>query len=257
MKPMLKFIFLFLFHLVLIMPSLILAGTRDEVFSKANTYYQAKDYDNALKTYQQLLSKENPSAELLYNIGNCYFKTGNLGKSVLYYERALKLNPDDEDIGFNLRIANLKTVDKIEPVPPIIYKRWIKSVSEALTMSQWSVAVILWVWLMFVSWSFYLFANSVNGKKTGFVLASIASAFCLISFLFLNENYRIQNRQEYSVVMAASSYVKSAPDERGNDQFILHEGTKVEVLDELGSWKKIRLANGSVGWLKTADVEEI
>jgi len=231
-------------------------GSPDDLFTKANDYYVAKDYDNALKTYQQALN-DNASAAVFFNMGNCYFKMGSLGKSILYYERAARISPDDEDIQFNLKVANLKAVDKIEVVPPIIYKRWIKSLSEALTMSQWSVTVIILAWLMFLAWAAYLFAASIASRKITFALACVVTVLCGISFLFLEGNYRVQTKQKYGVVMAASSYVKSAPDERGNDQFILHEGTKVEVLDELGTWEKIRIANGSVGWLKTADVEII
>src|SRR4029078_8919516 len=110
----------------------------DDLFTKANDYYVNRDYNNALKTYQQALDQGNPSAEILFNMGNCYFKTGHLGQSILHYERAARISPDDEDILYNLKVANLKAVDKIEPVPPIIYKRWIKSLSESLTISQWS-----------------------------------------------------------------------------------------------------------------------
>ena len=255
MKSLLKY--LFVFYCGLLLPALLPANTNDDLFFKANKYYQERDYDNALKTYQQLLANENSSAEILYNIGNCYFKAGSLGKSILYYERASKLNPGDEDISYNLKLASLKTVDKIEPVPAIIYKRWIKSITETLTISQWSIVFIILVWLMFATWGFYLFANTVGGKKTSFTLACVASGLCIISFLFLNETDRIQNVQQYGIVLSASSYVKSSPDERGNDQFILHEGTKVEVLDELGGWKKIRIANGSVGWLKANNIETI
>jgi len=256
MKTLTKFIAPAALYLALFLSSILTAGA-DELFSKANNLYQARDYEQALNIYLQLIKTENPSAELYFNTGNCYFKMGTLGKSVLYYERAAKLKPDDDDIQYNLKIANLKAVDKIEPVPPIIYKRWIKSLSESLTMSQWSVTFIVLVWLLFAAWGCYLFANQVSTRKLTFVLACAVSGLCIISYLFLEENHRVQTRLKYGVVMAASSYVKSAPDERGTDQFILHEGTKVEVLDELAGWEKIRIANGSVGWLKVGDVEKI
>ena len=256
MKTLLKIVAPAALYISLFLSSVLSAGA-DELFSKANNFYQARDYEQALNMYLQTMKAGNPSAELYYNIGNCYFKMGSLGKSILYFERAAKLKPDDDDILYNLKIANLKAVDKIEPVPPIIYKRWIKSLSESLTMSQWSVTFIILVWLLFLAWGCYLFANQVSTRKLTFVLACSVTGLCLVSYLFLEENHRVHTRQKYGVVMTASSYVKSAPDERGNDQFILHEGTKVEVLDELGTWEKIRIANGSVGWLKVGDVEEI
>src|SRR5688572_24247741 len=182
---------------------------------------------------------------------------GLVGKAILFYERAARIQPDDEDIAFNLRLAGLKAVDRIEPVPPIIYKRWFKSVSDALTVSQWSVVLISLVWLAFVDWSFYLLSRTVTARKTAFVVAAAVSGMCLVAFLLLNNTYREANVKQFGVVLSPSSYVKSVPDENGNDQFILHEGTKLEVLDELGEWNKIRIANGSVGWLKKKDFEII
>jgi len=224
---------------------------------KANQYYMDRDYNNALKAYTELLAANQISADILYNIGNCHYNMGQLGKAIVYYERASRLNPDDEDISFNLKLAGLKTVDKIETVPPIIYKRWFQAVSGTLTVSQWSIVLIILIWLGFVAWSWYLFSSTVAGKKTSFVVASALSALCVIVFLFVHETYSEAHTRQYGVVLSASSYVKSAPDERGNDQFILHEGTRLEVLDELGEWKKIRIANGSVGWLKGNSIEVI
>ena len=233
----------------------LLAAT--DIQAQADLYYKDRDYNNALKSYQELLSAERVSSDILYNIGNCHFKMGQLGKAIVFYERAARLNPDDEDIAFNLKLAGLKTVDRIETVPPIIYKRWFQAISGALSVSQWSIVLLVIIWLTFVAWSWYLFSSGIGAKKTSFLLATTLSVLCIVVFLFVNETYSEAHTRQYGVVLSASSYVKSSPDERGNDQFILHEGTRMEVLDELGEWKKIRIANGSVGWLKGADIEII
>ena len=237
--------------------SLLSKDLRADLLDESNQHYMQRDFEDARKGYEELLSKNPTSANLLYNIGNCYYKTGQLGKAVLYYERAARLSPDDEDIEFNLRLASLKTIDRIETVPPIIYKRWFNSVAGALTVSQWSILLIVLVWLAFAAWAYYLFSGTRGGKKTGFILASMVSGLCIIVFLLLNDSYRESSVRQFAVVLSASSYVKSAPDDRGDDQFILHEGTRLEVLDELGEWKKIRIANGSVGWLRGKDIEVI
>src|SRR5437764_593556 len=106
-------------------------------FAKANEYYKKGDYENSIKTYEQLIKQGNSSSEIYFNLGNSYYKTGNIAKSIVNYERALKLNPDDEDINFNLRIAQLKVADKIEPLPEIFYIRWIKSLTEWLPVQAW------------------------------------------------------------------------------------------------------------------------
>src|SRR5262245_11751225 len=149
--------FLALFLGFLLAPGLKAA---EDLQEKANRYYRDRDYNNALKAYEQLLPDPRVSTDVLYNIGNCYYKMGQLGRAVLFYERAARLNPDDEDIAFNLRLAGLKTVDRIEPVPPIIYKRWFQDISGSLTVSQWSVALLVLVWLAFVAWALDLFSKA-------------------------------------------------------------------------------------------------
>jgi tetratricopeptide (TPR) repeat protein len=226
-------------------------------FSRANSLYQSKNYTSALKLYRVIESANEGSSSIYYNIGNCYYKLDSIGKAILYYERALKLNPDDDDINFNLKIASLKTVDKIETVEGIFYARWIRTISSLFGIGQWSVIMIIMIWITFISWGFYVYSQRVVRKKITFILSTLFVLCSLCCFLLLNQNYRNQFIKQNAIVMTSSSYAKSSPDEHGNDQFILHEGTKVEVLDELDGWKKIRIANGSVGWLKGDEIEII
>lgn len=226
-------------------------------FSAGNNYYQQKNYLSALKAYQKLIEGDHVSSVVYYNIGNCYYKLDSLGKAILYYERALKLNPDDEDISFNLKVASLKSVDKIETIQTIFYKRWFIALSNLLSTGQWSAVFLAMIWLTFICWGFYLYSTTTTGKKLSFLASSSLVILSILSFLILHENYQTQFVKQHAIILSASSYAKSAPDDRGNDQFILHEGTKVEVLEEIGTWKKIKIANGSVGWLLSRDIEII
>jgi tetratricopeptide (TPR) repeat protein len=233
------------------------AGSPQDDFIKANELYKHGDYENAVKAYEKMLNEGNTSAEIYFNLGNSYYKLNNVSKSILNYERGLKLAPDDEDINFNLRIAQLKVADKIEPLPEIFYVRWLKSLTAWLPLAAWSTVFLACFWLLFLSAGFYLFAHSSAAKKTAFALILVFMFLSLSSFLVARESHRSTATNIHAVIASASVYVKSSPDEKGNDLFILHEGTKVNVLDELGEWKKIRIANGTVGWLKVHDIEVI
>jgi tetratricopeptide (TPR) repeat protein len=231
-------------------------GPQDN-FISANELYKHGDYENAIKAYEKMLNEGNLSADIYFNLGNSYYKTGNVSKSIVNYERALKLTPDDEDINFNLRIAQLKVADKIEPLPEIFYVRWLKALTAELPLSTWSTIFLACFWLLFIAAAVYLFATSSAGKKAAFTFILIFMFLSLSSFLIARDSHRITKDKIDAVIATASVYVKSSPDEKGNDLFILHEGTKVNVLDELGEWKKIRIANGTVGWLKAHDIEVI
>jgi tetratricopeptide (TPR) repeat protein len=231
-------------------------GPQDD-FIQANELYKHGDYANAIKAYEKMIAEGEVSGDIYFNLGNSYYKTGNVAKSIVNYERALKLNPDDEDINFNLRIAQLKVADKIEPLPEIFYVRWLKALTAELPLATWSTIFLACFWLLFIAAGLYLFSHSSAGKKTAFTFILVFMFLSLSTFLVARESHRASATNINAVIATASVYVKSSPDEKGNDLFILHEGTTVNVLDELGEWKKIRIANGTVGWLKAHDIEVI
>jgi tetratricopeptide (TPR) repeat protein len=248
-----------LFSLVVILCSCNSFASEPQAdFQKANEYYKHGDYENAIKTYEKLLKESGePPAEVYYNLGNCYYKTGNTAKSILNYERALKQNPDDEDANFNLRIANLKVADRIEALPEIFYMRWINSIIAWMPLQVWTKIFIACFWLFFASAAWYVLATSSFAKRLSFALILFFMFLSICTFAFTRQRHVQEEKNKSAIITAASVYIKSSPDEKGNDLFILHEGTKVNVLDELGEWKKIRIANGTIGWMKAHEIEEI
>jgi tetratricopeptide (TPR) repeat protein len=233
------------------------SGEALKIYHEANIAYQKLDYENSIRLYEQLIKNKSVSEEVFYNLGNSYFKSGNFAKAILNYERAKKLDPDDEDINFNLKIASLKVVDKIESVPEIFYKKWINQFSLLFPPNIFSVILIIMVWLFFASAIGYVVVHSIWGKKISFVLLILFLFLTGISAVMAVRSHAIAHIDQQSIIMSASVYVKSSPDEKGNDLFILHEGTKVDVLDQLNNWKKIRIANGSIGWMKSDEMEII
>jgi tetratricopeptide (TPR) repeat protein len=226
-------------------------------YAAAGKAYEQKDYAAAITAYDSLLKDGYRSSDLFYNLGNAHYKAGNIGRAVLNYEKALKLSPDDDDIRYNLRIANLKVVDKIDAIPAVFYRRWLNTVSGWCSPDTWSWWLIAGCWLL-AGTVFGFVVSGSSGRKKLFFLAGLL-CLLLVGFTALAgwESHRLSTQEHEAVVLAPSVYVKSAPDEKGNDLFILHEGTKVSLLDRVNGWQEIRLANGSVGWVTDASLEAI
>lgn len=239
--------------------SLVISASTDyqKVFHDANIAYQKMDYEKSIELYSSLVKDGKVSSDVFYNLGNSYFKRGDFPKAILNYERAKKLAPDDEDISFNIKLAGLKVVDKMEAVPEIFYKRWFNALARSISADNWATLFVAMIWLLLGSAAYYFLAKSVGAKKLAFTLLLLFLLLSISSGLMASRSHQITYTDKHAIIMAASVYVKSSPDENGNDQFILHEGTKVEVLDELNEWNKIRIANGSVGWMKSDEMERI
>ena len=227
------------------------------LFYGANMAYQKQDFSKAISLYEELSKKGNVSSEVYFNLGNSYFKEGNVPKAILNYERAKKLAPEDEDILFNLKIVSLKVVDRIDNVPEVFYKRWIRKMATVLPANTWSIVFVIIIWLVFLSAGFYVISHRSSLKKVSFISCIVLSILAVTTYLMSARSYSISSVEEQAIVISSSVYVKSSPDEKGNDLFILHEGTKVEILEPFEGWKKIRIANGTIGWLKLNEIEKI
>ena len=129
------------------------------LYHTANTAYQKQDYAGSIKLYEQLIADGNVSTEVYFNLGNSYFKEGNVPRAIINYERAKKLAPEDEDIEFNLKIASLKVVDRIDNVPEVFYKRWIRSMATIFPANTWSIVFVILIWLVFMSAGFYVISS--------------------------------------------------------------------------------------------------
>lgn len=228
-----------------------------DIYHQANIAYQEKNYEKAIELYNDLLKEGQFAPELFFNLGNAYYKAGNIPRSILNYERALKMDSKDEEAQFNLKIASLKIIDKVDPVPQIFYKRWLDTLTNLLSSNDWSKLLIVFIWLSLITSLMYLFGYSVSLRKTGFILSLAFLSLSLFSFLIASRSYSKTQLEQSAIVMSPSVYVKSSPDLKGNDLFIIHEGIKVELLDELNDWKKIKLVNGNIGWLMTKEIEVI
>lgn len=250
-----KRIVLFIYFSVVV--SLLSAQTPKELWTTANGLYSQANYAEALTTYLRIEEKGYASEALFYNMGNCYFKLKEVGKSILYYERALKLNPSNDDLINNLSLAKEYSLDKIEEVPDFILKTWIENMNYSLSSDKWSyIALLLFAAVALLLLNFR-FGRSPKIRKISFFAAMFALLLGLGSGYFsMDQKYRYKLKNT-AIVMRPVSTVRSSPDNSGQSLFILHEGTKVELLEELGQWKRVELADGRQGWISSVEIEVI
>jgi len=233
-----------------------LAGQEEILFEQANKFYMDQSYEKAAETYEKVLVAGKIAPEIYFNLGNAYYKTGNIAAAVLNFERAKRLRPSDPDIAYNLRMTNLNTIDKIEPVPQLFYERWWEDFVYEGSVNTRAIIVVILFWCALLTAGLYLFSNMVVVKKTAFfvtILLVITGSFaCYLTYL---QNHHL-NEHKAAVIFAESAYAKSSPDDKSANLFLLHAGTRIEVLDALKGWKKVRIANGNEGWI-TEDAIEI
>jgi len=240
--------------MLLCFSAMVSAQQPAELYKTASQLYKAGQFDQAAASYEKILSQGYKTAEVYYNLGNCYFKLNTLNKAIVNYERAVKLAPQDEDIQHNLAIANSRIVDKVIPVPTLaILTAWDNFVA-LRSSTGWAFMAVGFIWLSLVFFAVYLF---VGIRKLSF---SLGSFLLIISLVFIGLAVKQSNKEQQTdaaILMVSNSFVKSAPDTNGNDQFMLHEGVKFEILDRVGEWSKIRLADGKVGWIERSAYEKI
>ena len=216
---------------------------------EGNAAYNEGNYEQALTFYNQVVEAGLESADLYYNMGNTYYKLKQYPMSILYYEKALKLNPGDEDIRANLEIANLAVVDKINVIPQSFIQRWWNGIKASFSTDGWAwVSVVLFALFLFCLFAF-LMARRTGLRKVGF-FAGLLLLICLVfSVVFAVGNYEDLKYQDEAIVMTPTITVKSSPSDMSVDLFVLHEGAKVRIMESSNGWNKIKIADGSVGWL--------
>jgi hypothetical protein len=226
----------------------------DAVYTNANVLYKANDYQGAQAAYEKLIADGYKEADLYYNLGNCYYRQNDMAKAILNYERALRISPNDEDISHNLNIANAHIADKIVPVPQLgIIKAW-QGFMHSYSAQGWLLWAIAMAWLALIGGTMFLFTT---WKKTG---AGIAATFIFITVAFTSLAYTRGSAEANSgeaILTAESIYVKNAPDTNSGNAFMLHAGVKFNLLDKVGNYYKVRLADGKTGWLSSNSFEQI
>ncbi|MDR2087313.1 MAG: tetratricopeptide repeat protein [Dysgonamonadaceae bacterium] len=235
----------------------VIGVSSQDIVQQANEAYTKGEFTQAIDLYQQAVEEYGLSADACYNIGNCYYRINKIAPSILYYERALLLSPGDEDIRFNLEIAKLKTVDKIEPVGEFFLVDRYNAVLNLCNTNRWSEIAFVCFILFIGSLVLFFFTRKLFIKKLGFYSGLVLLTLVILTNVFAyNQKKKFIDRKT-AIVFAATVNIKSSPDNSGTDLFILHEGAKVKIKNQLGNWKEIETADGNVGWIKSEDIEII
>ncbi|MBI5538953.1 MAG: tetratricopeptide repeat protein [Bacteroidia bacterium] len=223
----------------------------------ATSAYKRGEFEKSVKVYETLLSEGMESATLYYNLGNSYFRLKNIPQAILNFERAKLLSPEDEDINFNLALASGFIVDKVNPIPEFFVYTWIKSVINLFTVNQWSVISLSLFIISLLLIITFLFSGKVSMRKMFFWLGILFFLVSVLSTVIALKSRSFIVNHNAAIVMQAVSTAKSSPNDNSTDLFIIHEGTKVTITEELDDWTEIKLADGSVGWIKSKDIEKI
>jgi tetratricopeptide (TPR) repeat protein len=242
---------------VLLLMLLIPAAGQAVTKAEADSAYIRGEYQQAIKDYEALL-KQGASVDLYYNLGNAYYRTENITRAVLNYERALLLSPGDRDIRFNLQIAQAKTIDKIVPESEMFFFTWYRSLVNLMSVDGWARTAIVSLTLVIILLLVYLFSGQIWLRKIGFFGGIVLLVLFILSNIFAWQQKKNLLFRKGAVVIAPSVTVKSTPASNGTDLFILHEGTKVTITDgSMKDWKEIRIADGKEGWIEGKQLEEI
>jgi tetratricopeptide (TPR) repeat protein len=233
------------------------ADNTQGLFEKANSYYSKNKYKEAISTYSQLLKDSSSSAVVYYNLGNAYYKDGDIVSALLYFEKAHKLSPGDEDINFNIRFANARTTDKIDEAPELFLAKWWRGVILAVSADALAIAAIVLLLVGSGLLILYFFSISASVKKLSFFSAIGLFFLGILTIVIGGSQVNYFNSNKQAIVFNSSVSVKGSPGDKATTVFVLHDGTKVNVLDNANGWLKIKLANGNEGWLKPTDVKEI
>ncbi|MBI9069839.1 MAG: tetratricopeptide repeat protein [Salinivirgaceae bacterium] len=226
----------------------------NQKIDSAATYYSNAKFEKAIEVYEQILADDYESAELYYNLGNAYFKSNKIALSIVNYERAKKLLPSDEDIEFNLSLANTHVVDKIDVVPEFFLSSWWSRFIQLLTSNEWGYISLFAFVVGLILLLFFFLSHKVLTRKLSFWIAIILIISSLFSFSFSKKQMWIAQNEPDAIILTPSVIVRSAPSEGGTELFLIHEGLKVKVTDKLGDWREVRLSDGNKGWIKEIDV---
>ena len=243
---------------MLLLVALLLPLTANAITkADGDNEYSRGNYQQAIRDYEELL-KQTKSADLYYNLGNAYYRTDNITRAVLAYERALLLSPGDDDIRFNLQMARSKTIDKITPRSEMFFVTWYRALVNITSVDGWAdIAVVSMIAALILA-LVYLFASRMLFRKIGFFGGVAMLTLFLLCNLFAWHQHAILTERTGAIIVSSSATLKATPTQQAKDNGVLHEGTRVDIIDDtMRDWKCVRLADGREGWLQSNKIEKI
>ncbi len=242
---------------VLLAPLLAQGTNATTTFNEANNLYTAGKYRDALALYTALDSLGYQSGELCYNLGNTYYKLGQIGKAILYYEKAKRFIEGDEDLQTNLALALARTKDKIPELPKFFLEALLERLLNVFSLGMLGFFVLLFLYgtaAIFIFQLRDLFGfNSLVGQIFKYAFLAL---FSLSLILFVLKSSRLATHRE-AIVLTPVVNLKSEPREQSTTISVIHEGLKVEISRKESEWLEVKLPDGTKGWIERRDAGEI
>lgn len=223
----------------------------------ANQSYTNHQYEAARALYEDLLLRGYSSSDLHYNTGNTYFRLNQIGKAILHYEKAIKLNPHNQDAHFNLKIANLKVASKIVPMSEFFLVKWGKAILQIFEFDSWAIAQIIFGFIMLIALCLYLFNSSSSMQKFGFYTGVLSLGLMVLCGIFAWGEKSSLHAHHYGIILADSYSLRSEPSEKSKEILTVKEGVKFVRLETIGRWNQIQLSDGNIGWIEKSAFEMI
>ncbi len=234
-----------------------MAQNAAELFEKANAAYRDGSYSQALKTYHKTEKLGQESADLYFNMGNAYYKLNQIAPSIYYFEKALLLNPLHEDAKHNLVFAQRMTIDAIEIVPKSVLQRFNMAIIYPISYNTWAWISVVLAFLIAGFFLSYYFSRYTTNKRVFFILSFVSVGLFLFVLSFTIKAKHHYNKDQPAIIFSPKVSIKSEPQLNASETFVLHEGTKVQIVQTIDNWSKIKLTDGKIGWLLNTDFKKL
>jgi tetratricopeptide (TPR) repeat protein len=223
----------------------------EQVFKLGNKQYVNENYSASILLYDSILTSGLESSELYYNLGNCHYKTNDWANAIWHYEKSLQLN-NNEKTKHNLELVKLKIIDRIEPLPQLFYKKWWINLTQTLSTQVWQILTLFGIGFMFILQLMSQFTSLKNK-----LITKIFSAITVIILLITQTSYHNNFTKKEAIIFSETITVNSAPTSSSTNLFTLHAGSKVEIIDTIGDWINIKIANGNSGWIAKNSIKKL
>ncbi|WP_264519960.1 tetratricopeptide repeat protein [Flavobacterium sp. N1994] len=226
-------------------------------FDQGNQFYQKENYQAAITSFESVLNTGKQSAELYFNLGNCYYKIHKVAPAIYNYEKALLLSPNDNEIKTNLEFARKMAIDDIKVIPKVGFNKLLADFTSKYHYDTWAWIAVVFAFLFLLFFVGYYFSQKTILKRVFF----IGMFFWLLGiFLSAASGFYEKSRNENerpAIIFAESTPLKSEPKASGQEATLLHEGTKVYILESIANWKKVELTDETTGWIEDGTIKEI
>ena len=224
---------------------------------QGNSFYKQDKYEEAISAYQKAINSNYISADVYFNLGNAYYKLRQIAPAIYNYEKALQLNPNDVEIKTNLKYAQQMTIDDIKPIPKVGFSHMIKSFVNVVHYDTWAWVAVVSFFVMLAFFIGYYFGSTTTQKRTFFSMFFVFLAVGIVSFFAGFKNKSLTKQNVYAIVFSDEAEVLSEPKKNADEAFVLHEGTKVAILESNETWTKIMIADGKKGWILDKDIKKL